>query len=113
MGMALHAAPGLLRCALLDVPFLDVLGAMADPTLPLTARERPEWGDPTASQVGGPDNCTYDFFLSCCSTGVPAVGLGYGVRGRVACRRAAEGAVMWVKDGRELDGVSGGSVRSG
>lgn len=53
MGMALHAAPGLLRCALLEVPFLDVLGAMADPSLPLTARERPEWGDPTASQVGG------------------------------------------------------------
>ncbi|KAG2441622.1 hypothetical protein HXX76_003242 [Chlamydomonas incerta] len=44
--------------AVLDVPFLDVLGAMADPALRLTAQERPEWGDPAASQAD------YDYIRS-------------------------------------------------
>lgn len=28
------------------VPFLDILTAMLDPSLPLTAQEYEEWGDP-------------------------------------------------------------------
>ncbi|KAG2451935.1 hypothetical protein HYH02_003709 [Chlamydomonas schloesseri] len=43
--------PLLFSAALLDVPFLDVLGAMCDPGLRLTAQERPEWGDPEACQA--------------------------------------------------------------
>ena len=39
-----HAA--LVSAAILEVPFLDVLTAMSDPLLPLTAHEREEWGDP-------------------------------------------------------------------
>lgn len=35
-----------------DVPFLEPLSAMCDADLPLTAKERPEWGDPLADQVG-------------------------------------------------------------
>ena len=35
----------------MDVPFLDVLGAMCDPGLPLTIKERSQWGDPLGSQV--------------------------------------------------------------
>ncbi|KAG2486693.1 hypothetical protein HYH03_014622 [Edaphochlamys debaryana] len=56
--MALQRSPGLFRAAVLDVPFLEVLGAMCDPGLRLTAKERPEWGDPLASQAD------YDCILS-------------------------------------------------
>lgn len=52
MACALNASPGAFAAAVLDVPFLDVLGAMCDPSLPLTVKERPEWGDPLASQAG-------------------------------------------------------------
>ncbi|CAM4727188.1 unnamed protein product [Leuciscus chuanchicus] len=38
--------PQLLRAVILQVPFLDVLGTMQDPSLPLTVEERGEWGDP-------------------------------------------------------------------
>lgn len=38
-------------CWLLDLqaPFLDVLGTMQDPSLPLTLEDREEWGDPAAN----------------------------------------------------------------
>lgn len=45
----LNARPKLVGAALLEVPFVDVLGAMLDSTLPLTIHERPEWGDPIAN----------------------------------------------------------------
>ncbi|KAL6746630.1 prolyl oligopeptidase family-domain-containing protein [Haematococcus lacustris] len=50
VGATFHAHPGLCRAVVLDVPFLDVLGAMRDPSLPLTLKERREWGDPLASK---------------------------------------------------------------
>jgi protease II len=34
------------ECVRAQVPFLDVLGAMSDPNLPLTIQEYPEWGNP-------------------------------------------------------------------
>jgi oligopeptidase B len=37
--------------AVLDVPFLDVLHTMRDPQLPLTIKERREWGDPLNDEV--------------------------------------------------------------
>ena len=37
--------------AVLDVPFLDVLNTMRDPRLPLTIKERGEWGDPLNDEV--------------------------------------------------------------
>jgi oligopeptidase B len=39
------------RVAVLDVPFLDVVNTMRDPQLPLTIKERSEWGDPLNDQV--------------------------------------------------------------
>ncbi|XP_043085400.1 prolyl endopeptidase-like [Puntigrus tetrazona] len=39
--------PQLLRAVILQAPFLDVLGTMQDPSLPLTVEERGEWGDPS------------------------------------------------------------------
>ena len=36
-------------CISHQAPFLDVLGTMQDPSLPLTVEERGEWGDPLTS----------------------------------------------------------------
>jgi oligopeptidase B len=47
IGAVLNKRPELWRCAVLDVPFVDVLNTMLDPTLPLTPIEWPEWGNPT------------------------------------------------------------------
>ncbi|XP_028458530.1 prolyl endopeptidase-like isoform X2 [Perca flavescens] len=42
--------PHMMRAVTLQAPFLDVLGTMEDPNLPLTLEDREEWGDP----VGNP-----------------------------------------------------------
>jgi hypothetical protein len=50
---AINAAPHLFNAALLDVPFLDVVGDLVDAGLPLTVKEWDEWGHPltNASQA--------------------------------------------------------------
>lgn len=53
LGAAINMQPDVAAAAVLDVPFLDVLGDMSDPELPLTVKERGEWGDPLASKVCG------------------------------------------------------------
>lgn len=47
MAATINARPDLCRAALLDVPFVDVIGSMLNPKLPLSIEERLEWGDPT------------------------------------------------------------------
>ncbi|XP_011601454.2 prolyl endopeptidase-like [Takifugu rubripes] len=44
--------PHMMRAVTLQAPFLDVLGIMTDPSLPLTLEDREEWGDP----VGNPQH---------------------------------------------------------
>ena len=46
MGAVLNARPELLAGAVLEVPFLDAVGTMADASAPLTTIEYEEWGDP-------------------------------------------------------------------
>lgn len=46
VGAVLNLAPELYTAALAEVPFVDPLTTMLDPTLPLTVLEREEWGDP-------------------------------------------------------------------
>jgi oligopeptidase B len=46
VGGALNRRPELFRAAVLQVPFLDVVNSMLDPTIPLTVPEYLEWGDP-------------------------------------------------------------------
>jgi len=46
VGAVLNQAPELLRAAVAEVPFVDVLNTMCDATLPLTPPEWKEWGNP-------------------------------------------------------------------
>ena len=51
MGAVLNLRPALFRCAIAEVPFVDVLNTMLDPDLPLTVTEYDEWGNPEDPQV--------------------------------------------------------------
>jgi len=46
MGAAANLAPSLFAAVVAEVPFVDPLTTMLDPTLPLTVIEWEEWGDP-------------------------------------------------------------------
>ncbi|KAK6301602.1 hypothetical protein J4Q44_G00276550 [Coregonus suidteri] len=46
VGALCNLHPHLIRAVTLQAPFLDVLGTMQEPSLPLTLEERGEWGDP-------------------------------------------------------------------
>ncbi|KAF7662440.1 hypothetical protein LDENG_00234740 [Lucifuga dentata] len=49
VGALCNTHPHLMRAVTLQSPFLDVLGTMKDPSLPLTVEEREEWGDPVVN----------------------------------------------------------------
>lgn len=50
-GAALNTAAELFHSAVLDVPFLDVLGDLVDAELPLTVKEWEEWGNPQTNET--------------------------------------------------------------
>ena len=49
MGAVMNLAPELFRAIVAEVPFVDVVTTMLDESLPLTAGEWEEWGNPDAS----------------------------------------------------------------
>jgi oligopeptidase B len=51
IGAALNLRPDLFAAAVAEVPFVDVLTTMLDPSLPLTVHEYEEWGDPNDPAV--------------------------------------------------------------
>ncbi len=51
IGAVLNLRPELFRCAVAEVPFVDVLNTMLDPELPLTVTEYDEWGNPQEPKV--------------------------------------------------------------
>lgn len=57
MGAVTNLRPDLFRAVVAEVPFVDVLNTMLDPTLPLTVIEYDEWGDPR-------DPVYYDYIRS-------------------------------------------------
>ena len=46
MGAVTNMRPDLFAGVIAGVPFVDILSTMLDPTIPLTAQEYEEWGDP-------------------------------------------------------------------
>ncbi|HYO15922.1 MAG TPA: S9 family peptidase [Thermoanaerobaculia bacterium] len=46
MGAVTNMRPGLFKAVISNVPFVDVINTMLDPSLPLTVAEFEEWGDP-------------------------------------------------------------------
>jgi len=50
MGAALNLAPIRWRAVVAEVPFVDCLTTMLDPSLPLTVTEWDEWGNPAADE---------------------------------------------------------------
>jgi oligopeptidase B len=50
IGAVLNMRPDLFKAAIADVPFVDVVNTMLDPSLPLTVTEYEEWGNPHDKQ---------------------------------------------------------------
>jgi oligopeptidase B len=50
MGAVLNLRPELFRCAVAQVPFVDVVNTMLDESLPLTVGEFEEWGNPKIAE---------------------------------------------------------------
>jgi oligopeptidase B len=50
MGAVLNLAPIRWRAVVAEVPFVDCLTTMLDPSLPLTVTEYDEWGNPAADE---------------------------------------------------------------
>ncbi len=50
MGAVANLAPELFGCVVAEVPFVDCLNTILDPSLPLTVLEWEEWGNPVASE---------------------------------------------------------------
>jgi oligopeptidase B len=50
MGAVTNLRPDLWRAVVSQVPFVDVLNTMSDPTLPLTVAEYEEWGNPAIEE---------------------------------------------------------------
>jgi oligopeptidase B len=50
IGAVLNLRPDLFKCAILKVPFVDVVNTMLDASLPLTTAEYTEWGNPNVAE---------------------------------------------------------------
>jgi oligopeptidase B len=51
MGAVVNMRPDLFKAVIAQVPFVDVINTMSDPTLPLTTQEYIEWGNPADKEA--------------------------------------------------------------
>jgi oligopeptidase B len=57
IGSVLNMRPDLFKAAVADVPFVDLINTMLDPSIPLTVIEYDEWGNPHEKEY-------FDYMLS-------------------------------------------------
>ena len=57
MGAVTNMRPDLFQGVVAEVPFVDVITTMLDPSIPLTTGEYDEWGDPNQKEY-------YDYMFS-------------------------------------------------
>jgi len=57
MGAVVNMRPDLFKGVIAGVPYVDVINTMLDPSIPLTAQEFDEWGNPNTKEY-------YDYMLS-------------------------------------------------
>lgn len=57
MGAVVNMRPDLFKVVVADVPFVDVINTMSDPSLPLVREEYEEWGNPNEKEY-------FDYMLS-------------------------------------------------
>lgn len=57
MGAVANMRPDLFQAVVAEVPFVDVVNTMLDPTLPLTTQEYEQWGNPNEKEA-------YDYIMS-------------------------------------------------
>ena len=108
VGACITMRPDLWHCAVAEVPFVDVVTTMSDPTLPLTVTEWDEWGDPRiepwASYIG-----SYSPYDNTVSADRPAMLVTAGLNDpRVGFHEPAK----WVARMRHLDASSGEDARA-
>ena len=108
VGACITMRPDLWHCAVAEVPFVDVVTTMSDPTLPLTVTEWDEWGDPRiepwASYIA-----SYSPYDNTVSADRPAMLVTAGLNDpRVGFHEPAK----WVARMRHLDASSGEDARA-
>ena len=79
VGAATNRAPDLFTAVLAEVPFVDVLNTMSDPTLPLTPPEWPEWGNPIEDEEAFRRIAAYSPYENVAATPYPDIFATAGV----------------------------------
>ena len=90
VGACMTMRPDLFRSVVAEVPFVDVVTTMSDPSLPLTVSEWEEWGDPRAEPYAS-YMTSYSPYDNVTSTDYPAIYVTAGLNDpRVAFHEPAK-----------------------
>ncbi|MHB8505541.1 MAG: S9 family peptidase [Acidimicrobiales bacterium] len=73
MGAVTNRRPDLWRAVVAEVPFVDVLTTMSDPSLPLTVTEWEEWGNPIEDREAYRVMSSYSPYDNLAAAGYPAM----------------------------------------
>lgn len=79
VGAVLNQRPELFGAGVADVPFVDVLNTMSDPSLPLTPPEWPEWGNPIEDERAFRTIASYSPYDNVCAQDYPPILVTAGV----------------------------------